>query len=60
MKIKLTKLPGSKTVNVSIDDAPSEMMDKEEMVIEVKKSVTICDNPLNICRCIVKVEKVED
>lgn len=57
MELKLTKLPGCSTVNVSVDNEFSKVMHGNEMTVNFEESITICDNPLNICRCIVKIEK---
>lgn len=57
MKLRFKKLPGSGSVLVGVDGQTPKDIGKEEVVVEFNESVTICDNPLNICRCIVKIEK---
>ena len=63
MKLKISKVEGSGTVFVAKGSGRSEFLEEPiildtDKFIGTQKSITICDNPLNICRCIVKIEEV--
>ena len=58
MKLKIIK-EGNSLVYVNVDGKPSELLEGKEKIIEFDRRFGICDNPLNISRCIVTIEVVK-